>query len=208
MLGFIKKDLLMICQNLKIFGIMFLVFFVLTILNESDMTFILPFMSVMLSISTFNYDHYHHWDAYAVALPNGRTDSVKAKYISTFLFVFFSFLLSLISLFLIKICGLSLDSSSFTDLIGCLWAAFLIISFMFPVIYKFGVEKGRIVLFLFFFGVTGIAVLISENVSIPIPQNFLLFFKNYGQFLLPILIGFFLFVSYKISKRVYLKKEF
>lgn len=209
MYGLIKKDLLMIKQNLKIFMLMFILFFGMTMMNESNMTFLLPFMSVMISISTFSYDHFNQWDAYAMTLPNGRKNVVRAKYISTLVFVILSFIISLILLFIMDKCGINLDlHSSTVELIGCLFAVFLIMSIMFPIMYKFGVEKGRIVLFLLTFGATGVALLISKNIHINIPTNIIDFFKNYYKILVPIITFLLLCLSYKISERFYSQKEF
>lgn len=209
MLGLIKKDLLMIKQNLKIFVLVFIIFLGMTIINESDMTFILPFMAVMISISTFSYDNYNKWDAYAVTLPNGRKNVVRAKYISTIVLVMISFIISLISLFIMNKCGINIDlDSSISELIGCLFAIFLIMIIMFPIMYKFGVEKGRIALFIIAFGVSGLSVLILKNVHIDIPGNIIDFFKNYYEVLIPIITFLLMFISYKFSEKTYLKKEF
>ncbi len=209
MFGLIKKDLLMIKQNLKFFLIVFIVFLSMTIVNESDMTFILPFMTTMLSISTFSYDTYNKWDAYAATLPNGRKNVVRAKYISTLFIVFLSFIISILSLLIMNKCGVALDlSASIAELLGCLVASFLIISVMFPIIYKFGVEKGRIALFILSFGITGIAALILKNVQVDIPNSIIDFFNNYYKVLIPLIVCILIFISYKISERFYLKKEF
>jgi len=209
MYGLIKKELLMIKQNLKILLLVFFLFFGMTIMNESDMTFILPFMAVMISISTFSYDNYNKWDAYAVTIPNGRKNVVRAKYISTLIFVVISFIIAMLSIFIISQCGINIDlSSSIIELIGCLFAVFLIMSIMFPIMYKFGVEKGRIALFIMTFGITGLALLISQNISINIPSNIIDFCQHYYKILIPIITCLGIYLSYKISERFYSKKEF
>jgi len=209
MYGLIKKDLLMLKQSFKIFLLMFIVFFGMTIINESDMTFILPFMSVMISLSTFSYDNYNKWDAYAITLPNGRKNVVLAKYISTLIMVLVSFLISLVSLLILHTIGINIDIlSSMSELTICLFSGVLIISIMFPVMYKFGIEKGRIILFILTFGVTGIALLLSKNVSINIPSNITTFLNNYVKILFPTITLIFLWASIKVSQKFYSKKEF
>ncbi len=208
MYGLIKKDLLMIKQNLKILVLIFIIFFSMTMVNESDMTFILPFMAVMISISTFSYDQYNKWDAYAVTLPNGRKNAVRAKYISTLVFVILSFIISIISLFIMNKCGINIElNSSIKELIGCLLGVILIMAIMFPVMYKFGIEKGRIAIFIISFSVTGLAFLLS-NSHINMPSSIIDFFKNYYKVLIPIITCLLIFISYKISERFYAKKEF
>ncbi len=209
MYGLIKKDLLMIKQNMKILLLIFIIFLGMTMINESDMTFMLPFMAVMISISTFSYDHFNKWDAYVISLPHGRKNAVRAKYISTFIFVIISFIISILLLIIMNKCGVKIDlHTSIVELIECLFAVFLIISIIFPVLYKFGVEKGRIALFLIIFGVTGISVLISKNMHFYLPSNIINFFKCYYKILIPLITCLFIVISYKISEKFYSKKEF
>ena len=79
MLGLIKKDLLMIKSNIKTLFIILVVYGVMAYQGQMDLSFILPFMSVMIMISTFSYDAYNKWDAYASCLPNGRQNSVRDR---------------------------------------------------------------------------------------------------------------------------------
>ncbi len=209
MYGLIKKELLIIKQNLKTLILTIVMFMGLTIINESDMTFIMPFMAVMISISTFSYDNYNRFDAYVVTLPSGRQNVVRAKYISTLFFVLICFLISIIALFLMNKSGLNIDfETSVAGLIGCLVAVSIIISFIFPVLYKVGVEKGRIALFIFSFGITGIAALISQNVHIKVPTDIINIFKNYYMVLIPLVSCTLLTVSYLLSNHFYKNKEF
>lgn len=209
MYGLIKKDLLMIKQSLKILMLAFIIVLGMTMINEGDMTFILPFMAVMISISTFSYDNYNKWDAYAATLPNGRKNVVRAKYISTLVFVIMSFIICIVSLLIMNKCGISIDlNSSVAELIGCLFAVLLIMSIMFPIIYKLGIEKGRIALFILTFAVIGIAFLFSEYIHINVPINIIAFFKDYYKILVPLITLIIICISYKISESFYLKKEF
>ncbi len=209
MYGLIKKDLLMIKQNLKILTLVFIVLLSMTMINESNMTFIMPFMAVMIAISTFSYDNFNKWDAYAITLPDGRKNVVRAKYIATLIAVIICFIISMISLLIINKCGLNIDlHTSIAELIGCLFAVFLIISIMFPIIFKLGVEKGRIALFLLSFGTTGIALFLSKMISINIPSNIIVFFTDYYKILLPAITCILIYTSFKISERLYSHKEF
>ncbi len=209
MYGLIKKEFLMIKQNLKLFMLIFIVFLGMTLFNESDMTFMFPFMAVMISISTFSYDNYNKWDAYAITLPNGRKNVVKAKYISTLVFIIMGSIVSGISLLIMNKCGVNIDlNSSISGLMGCLVAILLIMIIMFPIMYKFGVEKGRIALLIISFGLSGLAVLFSKNFHINIPSYVNDFFKNYYKLLIPGITCLLLYLSYKISEVVYSKKEF
>ena len=66
MLGLIKKDFLIIKNNLKLIIVMLMVFFIMALGGQFNISFIPTFIIVMLFISTFSYDEYNNWDAYAI----------------------------------------------------------------------------------------------------------------------------------------------
>lgn len=80
MLGLIKKDFLIIKANLKSMVITFIVYLMLAFQGTFDVTFIIPIIGIMLFISTFSYDDFNNWNSYAVTLPDGRRNVVRAKY--------------------------------------------------------------------------------------------------------------------------------
>lgn len=59
MLGLIKKDLLMVKSNLKVIAIILIVFGVMAIQGQGDLSFIPALTSVMIFMSTFSYDEYN-----------------------------------------------------------------------------------------------------------------------------------------------------
>ena len=83
MLGLIKKDFLLIKANLKSMIIIFVIYIMLAFQGTFDVTFIIPLIGIMLFISTFSYDDFNNWNSYAVTLPNGRKNVVRAKYIAS-----------------------------------------------------------------------------------------------------------------------------
>ena len=54
MKGLIKKDFLLVKSNIKVLMILFIVFGFMTFNGEMDLSFVLPFMSVVIMISTFS----------------------------------------------------------------------------------------------------------------------------------------------------------
>ena len=81
----------------------------------------------------------------------------------------------------------------------------VIVSIMYPLIFKFGVEKGRIILFV---GIFLISLLGSFLINSNVLLTFLRDIDKYLVILLPVITISFLLVSYFISLKVYLKKEF
>lgn len=79
---------------------------------------------------------------------------------------------------------------------------------MYPLIFKYGIEKGRIGLFVLAFAIGSLAGFLSNMINIKIPEHLLTFFNNFWFIAIPIVILIMLLISYKISERIYLKKEF
>ena len=79
MIGFIKKDLAMIKSNFKLLGILIIVYAIMGLMGKMDISFILPFMCVMIMISSFSYDNYN----------NNFNDSYRFYNHNSFIFHYF-----------------------------------------------------------------------------------------------------------------------
>ena len=209
MIGLIKKDLLMIKNNLKLVGIIYIVFFIMALLGEVDISFAPALISVMLFMSTFSYDEYNKLDAFAITLPNGRKNIVKSKYLATIILILISIIITVILNIAVGIINNNIDLENILSLmVGCCFGIILIESIVYPLIFKYGIEKGRIGLFVGTFGIVAIIGLLSKIIKIDTPTNLINFLDNYWFIIIPILLIIILFISYKISKKIYLKKEF
>lgn len=209
MIGLIKKDLLMIKSNLKLVIVMFIVLFIFSLQGGLDISFLPAMICIMIFMSTFSYDEYNKWDAYAITLPNGRKNIVKSKYIATLILIILSIIITII---LNIIIGYIKDNINYQEIFslmaGCAFGIIIIESILYPLIFKFGIEKGRIGLFVGVFGITMIIGLFSQVLNIDKPLNLISFIDKYWLIIVPILSAIILIISYKISERVYLKKEF
>lgn len=210
MLGFIKKDLLVMKNNLKYFLLMILVFAFFS--RESNIIYFIPiFISIMIFITTFSYDDYNKWNTYAITLPLSREKIVLAKYMTSLLLMVGTVLITFLLSFVIGTVNHSFDFDEvFPMLFGGLFALVLLQSFMYPLIYKFGTEKGRIGLFVGVFAVSGLVGYLVNHVKIDTTAftGFIQFFNQYGILLLSIVMVILFVGSYFVSKRIYLKKEF
>lgn len=93
-------------------------------------------------------------------------------------------------------------------MIGAIFATTLLQAFMYPAIYKFGVEKARIGIFIVVFGIAIIGSIIVKYMDFSFLKNTFHYIDNYWWIVTPIIMIIMLYISYKISKRIYLKKEF
>lgn len=209
MLGLIKKDFLIIKGNLKLIIVMMLVFFIMALQGQFDISFVSPFIVVVLFMSTFSYDEYNKWDCFAITLPNGRKNVVKSKYIASLILILLTIVITILLTFLVGIINNNLEFDKFIfSLMGSSFAIFLIQAVMYPLIFKFGIEKGRIGLFVLTFAIIGIIGLFKKVIKIDISTNVISFVNNYWFVMIPIIIIIVLLTSYKISEIIYLKKEF
>lgn len=210
MLGFIKKDLLMLKSNIKLLVVLFVVYAFMAYKGEMDLTFLIPFMSVMLMISTFSYDNYNKWDAYAITLPNGRRNNVLSKYLSSLILILLTTFITTIASFIISyIREQSIDFEYILmNTCGYVFSIILMASIMYPSIYKFGVENARIGIFVVVFGFAIVGGFLMKYVDF---SNIVKMINNIGNYwfvLLPIIMIIMLYISYRISEKIYSKKEF
>lgn len=210
MLGLIKKDFLMLKGNFKTWLILLFVYIVMEFQESMSLAFLLPFMCVVTMLSTFSYDSYNKWDAYVCSLPDGRKNSVGAKYIATILLILVTVLITTILTIIIgyyRTKTINLESMGET-IMGAIFATTLLQSIMYPAIYKFGVEKARIAIFIVVFGFALIGSILSKYIDFESIIQGLAFLENYMMIIIPIVIIIMLYVSYKISEVIYKRKEY
>lgn len=156
MKGLIKYDLMQICGGVKSSFIL-LYIIVLAILNVfSDggnmFSYIILFVFAMFGISAYTYEETYHWDRFTAALPLSNRQIVLARYGMVGIFlatgVAASVLLGLISV-VAGTMELSLADWALS-LVQCMAVAVLYMEIMFPVMYRFGSERGRVVMLLLF----------------------------------------------------------
>ncbi len=212
MLGLIKKDFLLIKSNsnLKIIIIMFIIYIMMAFQGMFEVTFIVPLIGIIMFITTFSYDDFNNWNSYAVTLPNGRKNVVKAKYIASIILIIMLGILSLVismGIDYVKTNSTNLAEST-SALIETILSTIIIISFLYPIVFKFGATNGRIILFIVVFTVVGIVTLITKFVDMSIVINTINELDKYPYIAIPIICVILLSISYLISNKIYQSKEF
>lgn len=209
MKGLILKDLLLIKGNAR-YILIFLVIFGLIALEGNDVLYFIPaFISMMMFMTTFSYDEYNKWDAYAISLPVSRKNIVKAKYVASIILWVIALLVTVV---ITGIMGLFEQNINYFEMfgmiLGCVFSIVLLEAIMFPLIFKFGVEKGRIGLFVGVFAIAALLGFIFTGIDLENANGFIEIFNEYYYILLPLVAVILLVISYYVSKRIYLKKEF
>lgn len=208
MLGYIKKDLLVIVNNFKSLGLFFLVYIVFAFVEKMDISFLPPFITFMLVITSFNYDNYNNYDAYGVTLPSGRRNIVLSKYLVSIGLVVLASVIALGISFLTSYSNpeFNMEITLLTSLATILTLIF-IISILFPFVFKFGIEKARIGILILVFGIAIFGSLIIKFINL---KNMNLNFLNNSltPYIIVLIIITLAILSYLISKRIYKTKEF
>lgn len=210
MTGFIKKDLLLVKANLKMLMVFTIVFVILAITGTFDLTFVLPFLSIMVFVTTFSYDDYNGWNAYAVSMPAGRKICIKGKYVASVILIVLLTLISMIITYLVHLINgdnMSLLELSFPAAISVLSVS-LTVSLMYPVIIKFGSTNGRIWLFVIIFIIIGGLGLISNYVDLSFLDDGMRFFEKNLLWVVPVVSALMMLISYFISEKIFKNKEF
>ena len=216
MKGLLIKDILNMKNYMKQL-ILLLVFFMAYGVFLKNGTFVGSMITLMLSmqvITTMSYDEYAKWDKYALTMNINRKDIIISKYIFFTISIIIGIVVGITtSIAINQIAKLDTGMNEIivtSIVVPCVFA--ILFSIIIPVVFKTGVEKGRIVMMLILFIpaiLVGAIVKISEkaNITMPSPSNLeiLMKFGALGLVLLTILA---IFISYKISLSTYNKKEF
>ncbi len=210
MLGLIKKDFLTLKANSKSMAIIFILYLIFIFQGTFDAAFIVPIIGIMLFISTFSYDDFNNWNSYAVTLPDGRKNVVRAKYISS---IILTVILGIVSFGLSIVIGYTKTNSInleevISSLIGAILSSTIIISLLYPIVFKFGATNGRIILFGVVFAIAGIVALLVKFVDMTFIINIINRLDNYLFIAVPVISIILLGISYLISSKIYKNKEF
>lgn len=188
---------------------MLLLFSVISIGLDNPASFFGGFivlMSMMMTINTFSYDALAKWDRFGLSLPVTRKEVVAGKYVISLLLCFIgaavSFALSSVILMIKPVQGFGL-AEHLLSLAGIVMVAMIFFSILLPLIFKFGVEKSRMLLIALFAAPS--AILISLNqLGVHMPSSDTLFFVLK---LLPLICVAFYILSYLLSVSIYSSKE-
>lgn|SRR5699024_3288510 len=212
MKGLIVKDFTYIKNYWKTYLLAIILGIIPTALINYDPNFMLIISMLIIfiiSINTFSFDKENNWNKYALTMPVSRRDIVRAKYmlniIGLLLGSILGFLLTLIGNFFYNI---DLDFNSFINILIISMAFFFILSSIdLPTLFKWGTNKGKIVLMIVLFTLIAIIFQIIEKA-----YNYILNISSIDTIklnLLIILISILIyFISYKISLYIMSKKEY
>lgn len=147
MKGLLLKDLYMVTRYNRSFAFVILVFLVTAVFSTSVSFFIMypvVFMS-MIPLTLLSYDESFKWHIYGLTMPISRKTMVNEKYIIALICMAVSILLSTISLYAKYRIG-NMEWDALIPTIELLFISALILpTIEFPLLFKFGPQKARII---------------------------------------------------------------
>ncbi|WP_341320411.1 ABC-2 transporter permease [Solibacillus sp. FSL H8-0523] len=208
MISLVLKDLLNLQSYLKTI-VVFVAFYTVLSFTMADVSFVagmLIILFAMIPISSFSYDQQAKWDVFGQTLPVTRKQIVLGKYIVALIFIVLGFALSFVITFIATF--FKNDTIDLMELfIGngmIALTGLILLAIMLPLIYKFGVEKSRIMLMTIAL-VPTFGVIILANLGFTIPRDFNWQLVGYS---VPALAAIGFVLSFTISTKIYCAKDF
>lgn len=149
MKGLLIKDLYTFVSYGKMLIVLALIFMFIGTAEQSFMMVFPILYAAMISMNTLAYDERGHWEAYADSLPVTRKDVVVSKYLlPVFAIIIMTVMYGVLSILLWVAQGASADStlspgSIFNSMLEMFSAGMFFTAVMYPLVFKLGVEKGR-----------------------------------------------------------------
>lgn len=208
MTGLLMKDLLNLKRTLLgMLGLMAIYGVVFSALMGDASSFLSSMLTVIfitVTVSSFSYDALVRWDRYALSLPVSRQDLVASKYL---LAVVLAAVGAIAAFAMGVIMGLFhhdlvLEELGLSTVIS-VGGGLLIVAILLPLIFKFGVEKSRLMLIGVVLIPLGLVYLLKW-LQIPLPDFSILMTQAW---LAPLAGLLFLGLSYFISVAIFQRKE-
>ena len=210
MKGLIKYDLMQIGCGLKggFFAVYILFMAVLNIFSDTGnmFSYIIILLGAMMGISAFSYEETYRWNRYTAALPVSTRQIVLARYLVVGIFILGGIAASLLLGAVSVIAGtMSLTVTEWMlEMVQCVLICMLYQEIMLPIMYRFGAERGRIVMMLLF--ILLFAALYVLNTFTHLWQQAVTIYSV--TLVLGAVVILLLAVSIGLSVRIRTKKEF
>lgn len=214
MKSLIIKDLYNIGHNAKSMLLILLVFAIGLIMASGVESYIISsgVLCSMMIVTTFTFDDHCKWSKYALVMPICKKDIVKAKFIVLIIFCIAGICVGTV----FGVAGgvaMHKMALSMEGIVTMLFMGFvgLIVSVIFgsmsiPLVFKYGAEKGRMLLLISFAVPLGICFMVYEilmmlGVKITDQLIFTILCAS------PLIAAIWIYTMYRISCRIFYKQE-
>lgn len=204
MRGLLIKDLLTLKKQGKLLAIMLAFYVVLGLAMKEVAAFgsMVIVVCAMLPVTAMSYDERAGWDKYALSMPVTRRDIVLSKYVLGLIFCAVAVLV--VAAFGVATRPEQVAGSLAGSLV--LGAAGLIFqSILFPIFFKYGVERGRLLMLAVILLPAGLGILLARmDLGLPAPTPQMIATAPY---LLAAATVVCIAVSITVSLHIYRRKE-
>ena len=213
MIGFWKKDLFILRKYMRTYAFILVLYALLSVSGVWGSNLIATMVSLvtlMCPLTAFAYDQATRWDAYASSLPDSGTGAVAGRYLFTL--TIWAGATGLCCVLSAALWAAGLLEGGLLDLtmgnlvsgtVGLLMAAVTL-----PMCYKFGIERGRILMTVIFVsifaGIIGAIGLITGPISDDVDVIAIL---NISMAVFGVVTAAGFYGSYRVSRAIYRKKE-
>ncbi len=203
MKGLLLKDFINLKRQSKIMFLLIMFYFVLAITSKNNSVFsgVILVIFAMLPITAISYDEKANWDKYGLTMPVSRVDMVLSKYILGLILSCFALIINFAAQIFL---GTKLDTEHIVEILAMFGISLLFISFLLPIMFKYGVEKGRMMMFIVLFIPTFVVMLLPKLVETPPSEEMIL----NALYALPVVVIVIYILSILLSISIYKKKEF
>ena len=202
MKGLMKKEFLMLWRASRAFGLICVLFIAMSAISQENIIFL--FMPIMISgllpSTLLSYDERCKWQEFSGALPVSRAQLVSAKYLLGLGCMTLILLVTLIVHLIVR----RFPPQTLLSMLGAIYGLSLFISAVsLPMMFKFGVEKGRL-----WYYATLVLVGGASGASAGVTTD--LFSEGLPSFLwlIPVLGVVIFALSWLLAIRFYQKREF
>ena len=201
MKALLMKDFYTLWRQLRVY---LLVMLVISVFNGSFGNIFITIWAALLPYTAMAYDERSKWDQMAAMMPYSPRDIVLSKYVFGWLCIAAAAVLSALLQGLLSFLGGGLSP---VLLAMSALSGLCVLAITLPVMFRFGVEKGRMAMFLLIFLVCGSAGAIS-TITVSERSGTAVAFQN---FILPVLLAATVVltaVSVPLSLRFYRCRQF
>ena len=159
MKALLMKDFYTLWRQLRVY---LLVMLVISVFNGSFGNILITICAALLPYTAMAYDERSKWDQMAAMMPYSTRDIVISKYVMGWLCTAAAALFAMAVQLLQTVLDSPLAAFAPVDnLMGCC-ASLCVLAITLPLMFRFGVEKGRLMMFLIIFLVCGSAGALSS----------------------------------------------
>lgn len=215
--GLIVKDLLNLSHYKRTLLFVIIIFIGTGFSSQNTLNY-LPIMLMamigMIGLSTFSYDEISKADKYLLTLPTSKKELVKARYLLVIAMILVGAVIAFVAVIGIDYIVYKGTIEIFeliSMLIGGIFGISVIEAIQIPSIYKWGAEKGRIQMFVLVIIVAALiggVIFLANQIGFQFDNEIIItMVENFGVVLLLIFTVIMYVVSYRISCKVFSKKD-